>query len=65
MGGGAVHAYTTYYNIIYLESFEDDESCASTTALTRAAAVDKNPGNFDTLRPKTGRRFDAGSTGGM
>lgn len=29
------------------------------------AAVDKNPRNFDTLRPEAGRRFDAGSTGGM
>lgn len=37
----------------------------STTALTTTVAVDKNPRNFDTLRPKTGRRFDAGSTGGM
>lgn len=35
----------------------------STTALTTVA--DKNPRNFDTLRPKTGRRFDAGSTDGM
>lgn len=39
----------------------------STTALTTAAVAvaDKNPRNFDTLRPKPGRRFDVGSTGGM
>ncbi|KAL5239624.1 hypothetical protein ACI65C_007034 [Semiaphis heraclei] len=39
----------------------------STTELTTVAAVveDKNPRNFDTLRPESGRRFDVqGSTGG-
>jgi len=30
-----------------------------------AAVADKNPRNFDTLRPKPERRSDVGSTGGM
>lgn len=59
-----------YGIIIYIERvlkmMNRVRAVGTTTLRTAAAAAvaDKNPRNFDTLRPKPGRRSDVGSTGG-